>query len=304
MNTLYNLIKRNMLIYMRDKTAVFFSLLSMLIVIGLMVVFLGNMNCDGVIDLLKSYGGERNKVLDREHAVYLIQMWTVAGMLVVNSVTVTLTMIGIMVQDESNKRLFSLYVAPIKRVKIALGYIVSAIIIGTLVCILTLFISECYIALTGGDILHWVQILKILGLIILNVSVYACIMFFVAMFVHSDSAWSGLGTIVGTLVGFVGAIYLPMGMLPEAVQNVLKWLPFLHGTSMMRKVFTEDALEITFKGLPEQVIDGYQTSMGIYIEANGEVMNNLIQIACIIGFGVVALTIATLILRKRAIGDR
>lgn len=304
MNTLYNLIKRNMLIYMRDKTAVFFSLLSMLIVIGLMVVFLGNMNCDGVIDLLKSYGGERNKVLDREHAVYLIQMWTVAGMLVVNSVTVTLTMIGIMVQDESNKRLFSLYVAPIKRVKIALGYIVSAIIIGTLVCILTLFISECYIALTGGDILHWVQILKILGLIILNVSVYACIMFFVAMFVHSDSAWSGLGTIVGTLVGFVGAIYLPMGMLPEAVQNVLKWLPFLHGTSMMRKVFTEDALEITFKGLPEQVIDGYQTYMGIYIEANGEVMNNLIQIACIIGFGVVALTIATLILRKRAIGDR
>jgi multidrug/hemolysin transport system permease protein len=129
-------------------------------------------------------------------------------------------------------------------------------------------------------------------------------MFFVAMFVHSDSAWSGLGTIVGTLVGFVGAIYLPMGMLPEAVQNVLKWLPFLHGTSMMRKVFTEDALEITFKGLPEQVLDGYQTYMGINIWAYGGVLNNLIQIACVVGFGVAALMIATFILRKRAIGDR
>ena len=34
--------KRNLMLYLRDKGAVFFSLLSMLIIIGLMVLFLGD----------------------------------------------------------------------------------------------------------------------------------------------------------------------------------------------------------------------------------------------------------------------
>lgn len=47
-------------------------------------------------------------------------MWTVAGILVVNAVMVTLTVIGIRIQDEEKKRLQSFYAAPVKPVKIAL----------------------------------------------------------------------------------------------------------------------------------------------------------------------------------------
>lgn len=71
------------------------------------------------------------------------------------------------------------------------------------------------------------------------------------MFVRSSSAWSGILTIVGTLVGFAGGIYLPMDSLSTHVQAVLKCLPVLHGASMMRKVCTEEAVAETFLGLPE-----------------------------------------------------
>ncbi len=62
---LLRLIKRNILVYSRDRSNIFFSLLSMLIIIGLMVVFLGKMNADNVVNLLNEYGGTRDAAADR-----------------------------------------------------------------------------------------------------------------------------------------------------------------------------------------------------------------------------------------------
>ncbi|MBQ7067061.1 MAG: ABC transporter permease [Lachnospiraceae bacterium] len=287
MRTTLQLVKRNSLMYLRDKSSVFFSMLSMLIVLGLMVVFLGNMNRDNVVNLLSEYGEDRNTDIDMENAEHLIEMWTVAGILVVNAVMVTLTVIGTRIQDEEKKRLQSFYVAPVKPVKIALGYIFSALFIGTIMCILTLAVAEAYIFFKGGSILNLKETLTVIGLILLNVFLYSCILFFVGMFVKSDSAWSGFGTVIGTLVGFVGGIYLPVGFLPEKVQNVLKALPVLHGNAMMRDIFTKRALEETFAGIPKEVVTEYKNYMGITVEVGGEVVSLEIQVAFLLGFAII-----------------
>ena len=100
MREIFYLTKRNCLVYLRDKSAVFFSLLSMLIVLGLMVVFLGKMNSENVLSVIEEYGGRKITAQDRENAAYLIQMWTLAGIISVNAVTVTMTVLGNMVQKE------------------------------------------------------------------------------------------------------------------------------------------------------------------------------------------------------------
>lgn len=56
MREILYLTKRNSLVYLRDRKAVFFSVLSMLIVLGLMVIFLGSMNSRDLVDLLQQYG--------------------------------------------------------------------------------------------------------------------------------------------------------------------------------------------------------------------------------------------------------
>lgn len=287
MRTIGQLVKRNSLMYLRDKSAVFFSMLSMLVVLGLMVVFLGNMNRDNVVYLLSEYGENRNAKEDLENATHLIEMWTVAGILVVNAVMVTLTVIGTRIQDEEKKRLQSFYVAPIKPVKIAFGYIFSALFIGTVMCILTLAVAEAYIFINGGSILNLEETIQVIGMILLNVFLYACILFFVGMFVHSDSAWSGFGTVIGTLVGFLGGIYLPMGFLPEKVQTVLKVLPVLHGNAMMREIFTKRALEETFAGIPEEVVREYKAYMGITVEMGEKTLSGEIQVAFLLGFAII-----------------
>ncbi|KAB1440562.1 ABC transporter permease [Candidatus Galacturonibacter soehngenii] len=301
---LYYIIKRNILIYIRDKTSVFFSLLSMLIVIGLMVLFLGNMNRDEVVYILEKYGGQRDKALDLANATNLIQVWTIAGLLVVNSLTVSLTMIGMIVEDEAKNRIESFYVAPIKRSRLALGYVSASIIMASLICMITLAISQAYLFLTDSTVFTVQQVVQLLVLIIVNVFVYSSLLFLIAIFVHSVSAWSTLGSLIGTLVGFVGAIYLPMGMLPESVQNVLKCLPILHGISLTRQISTQIALENTFLGLPEEVSKEYQRYMGITVEVKDRIISSGSQFVFLIVCSVLALIVASILLKRREIKNR
>ena len=304
MREIYYLLKRNILLYLRDRVSVFFSILSMLIVLALMVIFLGNMNVENVVDALAESGTLRDTAADEKNAAYLIQMWTLAGILIVNAVTITLTVMGTMVQDETKNRLASFYMAPVKRIKITLGYILSSWIVGIGMCTLTLILGELYMAFCGHPLLSATDCLKLYGMIVLNTFVYASLSYFIALFIHSESAWSGIMTIIGTLVGFVGAIYLPMSMLPESVSRVLKCLPVLHGAAMMRVVCTKDAIDRTFAGLPEIAGDTFREQMGVSIFMGDREIALFDQILFLFICAIIAIIASAWITKIRKLRDR
>lgn len=304
MREIYYLTKRNILLFLRDRAAVFFSVLSMLIVLALMVIFLGNMNCEDVVKALAEAGGVRDTAADERNAEYLIKMWTLAGILLSNAVTVTLTVTGNMVQDETGNRLVSFYAAPVQRVRLALGYILASWIVGIGMCSLTLLAGEIYMGLSGFPLLAASDCLILFMMIVLNTFVWAALSYLLALFIHSESAWSGALTIVGTLVGFVGAIYLPMSMLPEGVGNVLKRLPVLHGAAMMRVVCTRDAVAKTFAGLPEAAADMFREQMGVEVILHGKTVSVQQQVLFLVSCGIIAVAAAALIGRKRRIAER
>ena len=304
MKKFINLTKRNSLIFLRDRGTVFFSLLAMLIVLMLMGVFLGNMNQEEVIELLKEYGGARNAKADSVHAKELVQYWTLAGILIVNAVTVTLTVTGNRVTDASQGKLASLYTTPVSRSTIALSYVASAVLIGIFMCILTLAAALGYIKATGGELLDIGALVQILILILLNVCVFAVIMYLFSLFVKSSSAWSGFGTVIGTLVGFLGAIYLPMGFLPEGVATVLKYIPILHGASLMRAVCCEAVLKQTFEGLPAQVLTEYREYMGIQVSMGENTASTAFQVLFLVGCGIIAFIMIVFVQRRKDICDR
>lgn len=177
----------------------------------------------------------------------------------------------------------------VKKSVVALSYISAAVVIGTLFCLLTFFAAVAYIGIGGGAMLSAGAVLKIIGYTFLNVCVFAIILYLLALFIKSTSAWSGIATVVGTLVGFVGGIYLPMGYLPDSVARVLKYLPVLHGASVMRKVCCGEILKETFAGLPEAVMDGYEEYMGITVNMNDKHVSTGTQLLFMIGYGCVAL---------------
>ncbi len=288
MKAYLQLTKRNCLLYIRDKGAVFFSLLSMLIVLLLMLVFLGHMNINTITGLLEQYGGSRDAAMDESNARHLIEYWTLAGILTINSITVTMAVMTQMVRDKDHNILSSFLASPVSEAVLALAYISAAIVIGTLMCIVPFGAALGYIVATGGVMLGAATIVKLMGCILLNVIIFSIITYFEACMVDSMSAWSGLNTVVGTLVGFFGAVYLPMGSLPEKVGTVLKCLPILHGTSLMRKLCCQGMLDKTFDGMPDQLITEYQNAMGITVEIGDKVVGAGFQVFFMIACGIAA----------------
>ena len=304
MREVKSLVKRITLVYIRDKAAVFFSVLSMLIILMLVWLFLGNMNSENIVEILSDFGGVRDAAKDKANADYLIVVWTLAGVLLSNCVTISMTVMGNMIYDEEKNKLACFYAAPVGRIKIALGYVLSAWIIGTVMCALTLAAAQGWLVLSGREALSAVVILQLLFMIMLNTFVYASLSYLMALFIHSGSAWSGILTIAGTLVGFLGAVYLPVYMLPEGVAAFLKGLPILHGVSMMRRVCTQVAVETTFAGLSGEVAEQFCENMGIVIHMGSTEVPVGTQCFWLMTLSVVTLAAATIVSRRRKMRDR
>lgn len=299
MTTTRILVNRNIKIFMRDKAAVFFSLFSMLIMLALMLLFLGNMNSDTIVNILLEYGGKRDTLADQANAEHLVRVWTLAGLLLVNCMTVPMSVMSNLIQDEETGRLASFYVAPVSRVRITLGYILSAWFIGAGISLLTLTLGNVFL-MTNDSGLSMQTCLLLAGMILVNSFFYASFAYLLSLFVHSSSAWSALLSLVGTMVGFLGAVYLPMAMLPDKVGAVLKALPILHGAAMMRRVSVQEALADTFAGLPAEVIEEYSEGMGITVSVNGEILSITKQMVFVVTLGIVITAAAAFITWKRS----
>lgn len=304
MNQYLALTRRNCSVFLKDRAAVAFSLLSMFIVLMLMAVFLGKLNIDAVTELLTEYGGVRNKEADAENAACLVRYWALAGIMEVNAVTVTLTVMGTMVGDTAENRLASFYCAPVKKEVIALSYVTSACLIGMFFCMVTFAAALFYIGVAGGSMLSASAVMEMLFYIFVNVCIFSVIMFLAASFVKSSSAWSGVATVVGTLVGFAGAVYIPMGSLPKGAAEVLAYIPVLHGASLMRQSCCRDILEETFSGLPKGLMEGYEEQMGISVVMGDTTVSSQFQILFICAFGLAALAVMIGLGKRRRAADR
>lgn len=304
MKSLNALIKRNCLVFFRDKGAVFFSLMSMFVVLGLMVIFLGDMNVKSLTKALSEFGVQRDVIQDETNIKVFVKMWTIAGILVTNAVTVTLAVISIMITDMEKQRLASFYTAPIRKSKTAIAYILSAVIIGTLLCGITFAAAMLYMGTQGGTMLSLNDTLLVLGNIVLNAVVFAMLMYFIATLVKTASAWSGLGTIVGTLVGFAGAIYLPMGSLPTQVGNVLKCTPILHCTAIMREILCKSSMAKAFEGLPKEAVSKIREAMGVDLIVGEKLLPQWMSYVFVLLFGLAVLVLILLRARKHKGYDR
>lgn len=304
MATFFNLVKRHLRVYYRDKGNVFYSLLACIIVIALMVVFLGDMNIDNITNTLTEYGGIRNAEVDKANALSLILNWITAGIVIVNSITITLTVIGTMIEDEENHKLISFYVSPLKRSTFVLSYVIAGFIMGTIMCLLTIILSEGYIYISGSDIITLKELLKSVGYALVVEFFSAGVTFFLASPVHSKGAFSGLCTVAGTLIGFLAGIYIPIGALPESVATVCKYIPFMTASALVRNAFTGSLIEKTFTNVPDEVITEYKSAMGITIEYGSHTLNTTEMMLLLVACGIIFTAISIIIQSKRHAKDR
>ena len=284
------LVKRNMRLFLRDKGAVFFSLLSMLIVLALMLFFLGDMNVDNLKEALAEIP-ERNADTDADNAFLFVVLWTCAGIVSINAVTVTLAVYSTMIKDRTEGRLASIYTLPISKLSVSASYVTAAWLCSVIICAITLAISEIYCIIIGGEIFSVITHLRLLGMIAVNSFAYAALMYLAATLIKTQGAWSGIGTVVGTLVGFLGGIYIPVGALADGMVNVMKFIPVLYGTKMFRSVMTEDICARIFDGVPDAFRSEYLEIMGVELDFFGNGVNNAVCVILLALCGIIFLSL-------------
>ncbi|MCF7924644.1 MAG: ABC transporter permease [Candidatus Izimaplasma sp.] len=252
---LFSLVERNLKKYLRDKAAVFFSFLSVIIILLLYILFLGKMQIDNLTYELGNIDG----------LGWLVSSWIMAGILMVTTVTIPLGAIGGLIDDRNDQILDDFYVSPISRNKLALSYLISAWVIGFILVIINLIIGQIYVVSQGGEILGLVDLLKILGLIILSIMTFSSFFFYLSIFIKTRNAYGTLSTIVGTFIGFLGGIYIPIGVLGSSVQTVMNLLPTAHAVTVIRSVYMNEAVKEVFSGAPEGVYESYADIYGLTI---------------------------------------
>lgn len=281
----FQLTKRNMLLYFRDRGAVFISLLSMLIILALMLFFLGDMSVNNITDLLSELPGHDTSG-DQSNAGLLVLAWTVAGIIPINAVMVALSALSSIIKDKTSGKINSIYTAPVSRLTIALSYIAAACVTSVIICLITLTVSELILCARGMAAFTLSEHLKIFGMIVANCFTYSAMMYLFAVLVKSEGAWSGFGTVIGTLVGFFGGIYLPIGQLSDGLAGVITCTPVIYGTAMFRSVMTSSITNITFADAPRALTEEFRKVMGISLEAFGRTVSPAACAAVVIGFGI------------------
>ena len=251
MKNIKSLTKRNLLLFFRDKATVFFSFLSIIIILGLYILFLSDLQVQSVEEVVGKIEGIKP----------LVNSWVMAGLIAVSTVTLSLGALGVVVADRENNAMNDFLVAPIKREQVFLSYLLSSIIIAMIISLTLFVIAEIYIISSGGTVLTIIPMLKAIGIIALCVLSSSLLMLFVISFLKSEQSVGVLGTIVGTMIGFLTGAYVPMGIMPKGVQIVSNVIPVSQGASLLRKIFLEKPLNDVFTD--SKALSEYSKMQGI-----------------------------------------
>lgn len=289
---LKKLIFRNSRIYFRDRTSVFFSMLAVLIVILLYILFLAKLQVDSVNE-------QTNGLLNGDDLSYLINSWILAGLLSITTVTSTLGALGIMTNDREKRIVMDFKSSPLSIMTYPVACVVTSFIVGTLISVMSFAVYGVYIFIDTGYFFGIEIILKCLGLIFISAMMNAALMGFMVSFFSTNSAYSSASLIIGTTIGFLNGLYVPMGALPDTVQTVLKCLPFGHIASLFRRVLMQDSIDLCFKNAPASALNDYTNSFGVILDWNGKEISLTISILFVVAVLVVSLLLFFVNFRRK-----
>jgi len=279
------LLKRNIKLYYRDKVNVFLSLLSVLIIIGLFVLVLGDMMLTGWMR-------------DLVQAEVLMYSWLAAGVVAVAAITIATGAFDVVVGDRVKKINKGFYVSPIKRRDIASGYILGGFVVVVIMTLVVFVLWSVYIRMIGGSFLSFVGYLQILGVILLSSFLGTSIVYFIASVTKSHSAFNTIATIMGTLMGFLMGIYFPVGALPDTVQTIVKLFPPAHGGMLLRRIIMAPAMDDSFYGVPVEHVEEFREAMGMVFRLGEFEFTPVMSVMMMLGTAAVFYGLSVLNMRK------
>ncbi|MBE6164788.1 MAG: ABC transporter permease [Streptococcus gallolyticus] len=289
---MFELISRNRKVYTRDRMAFFMSFLSVIILILVYQVFLGQIQIDAIKAALHSQTASTD-------TIQMVNYWLIAGLTTIISMTGTLGVFGVMVADREKKLNEDFKVSPTSPMTVELSYAIFAIIFGIILtmfsCVFAIGIFNGFSSLLDFSAMDYVQIL---GIITFGTILSASIILPILAFIQTSSAFTTLSTIVGTFIGFISGVYLSIGSVGKTLQQVMTWFPLTQINALLKQVLIKDSLAKVFDKADQSVVMDYKESYGIILKnASGDSLTNRFMLTYCLGI-IVAFLFLHFVIKK------
>lgn len=239
MSKVLTLSKRHIKSYLRDKAAVFFSFLSIIILLALYLLFLSDLIAPG-------------SALPQAEATRFTLGYIFGGVMVVGCVSIPLGILSPYVADVESRRINNFMVLPIKRRDLTLSYFVSTFIVSLFFMLLMFSFVVLYMGIVAGLWLSLTEIMLGLAIILLYLFISVPIILFIITFIKTSGGFAGVSSTVGTLIGFISGIYIPLFVLDPITRNIAAVLPFSHMTIYLRKLLIGNDI---IKNIPNEALN-------------------------------------------------
>ncbi|GHU80133.1 ABC transporter permease [Clostridia bacterium] len=228
------LTRRSITLYLRDKQAVFFSFLSTIILIALYFLFIAGM-------YVSNFEVAAPGMFTKEAQYFIIYMQMMAGVVVLNSVSLALGVFGTVAKDFENRRTDSFMLTKAKPLQLQISYFAAAYIVSLVMNLLTWLVSLALIYAVTGYVISGAAILVSISVLAICSLLSCALMLFVTALIKSSTAIGVINGIAGTFLGFLCGIYMPYESLGKTAEIVGSALPFTHLVIWMKQTVLESA---------------------------------------------------------------
>ncbi|MBP3412291.1 MAG: ABC transporter permease [Oscillospiraceae bacterium] len=278
------MIKRNSLLYFKDKGAFFTSMITPMILLVLYVTFLANVYKDTLLASLPQGMPFDESLIDGCVSGQLL-----SALLAVCCVTVAFCSNLIMVQDKVTGAKRDIDMTPAKPFTISMSYFIATFLNTVLVCLLAAGACLIYISIVGWY-MSAMDVLALLGDVVLLSLFGTALSSIINSFLSTQGQISGVSAIVSAVYGFVCGAYMPMSSFSEGLRTALCFLPGTYGTSLLRNHALGGVFgEMEALGVPGEFVDGIRDTL----DCNLYVFENKIPMSLM--YGILGLTVLLLI---------
>ncbi len=242
MKMYFGFTRRNLLIFLKDRQSVVFSLMTSIIVFVLYLLFLKGTFTDAIEGSLSSVPMIAGLVSADDIDMYA-NLTLLTGILGSAMITVPFNCLMTIVRDRENKVDRDILATPIKRWQIILSYFSASTVSAVLMTGVILTIGLIVLSRMGDMYLSFGDIAAAYGVTALGSISATALFMIVVLFFKSSSASGAFFGILSAASGFVIGAYIPISQFSDGVQTLCNIFPGSHATILMRNVLLNGILE-------------------------------------------------------------
>lgn len=281
------LIKRNCILYFRNRSGVIFSLMGALISFILYLVFLKDN-----IESSWSRIDDTNQLLDT---------WLMGGTLAITGITTTLSSLSQWTKDKESHVRQDLLITDLGYWPLSFSYILSAAFIGFVMQLIMLAIMGSYFYMADQVSLSWSVWPQLLAVMLLNTLISTLLNALLVSRMDSVDNLGKLATVFGAASGFLVGTYVPIGALPDFAQTLMKCTPGAYIASLFRQVLMTDTLKNNFS--QSSAREHFEKLMGIRLDWQ-DLLTNVQTYYIVVGIlaiGLVLFSLQNALMQRRVL---